>query len=71
MEITNVSELAAILAYCKDNHMPCNVIRTPPESKIGGYSCELLMILGDIAVVRIANGDTYEHPMSEIHARGL
>lgn len=66
--ITDPALIAAILSYCKGHRIPCWVIHTPPESTIGGFSCQLLEIKGDVAVCEIASGDRYDRPMSEISA---
>jgi hypothetical protein len=61
--------MAAVLAYCRERRIPCWVIHTPPESAIGGFSCELLSIDGDTAQTRIANGDVLTERVSELHMR--
>jgi hypothetical protein len=70
IKITDPALLAAILAYCKERRTSMYVIHTPPESTIGGFSCELLSIDGSTARTRIANGDVRTVLTAELHARG-
>lgn len=67
--ITDVAVMAAILAYCKEHYQPCWIIRTPPESKIGGFSAQLLELGAETARIKIANGDVMSVPISQISIR--
>jgi hypothetical protein len=69
-KITDPVALNAILAYCRERRIPMYVVHTPPLSKIGGFSCELLSIDGATSETRIANGDVRTVMTDEIHASG-
>ncbi|MFG1602860.1 hypothetical protein [Actinoplanes sp. NPDC049265] len=69
-KITDPAMLKAILTYCRERRIPMWVVHTPPLSKIGGFSCELLSIDGATSKTRIANGDVRTVMTDEIHARG-
>ncbi len=72
--MSNVDTMRAILAYCVATHRPCWAIHTLPrhqEKSWGGTSCELVNIIGDTAGIRIANGDRFTVPVSEISMRGV
>lgn len=61
--------MRAVLGYCTAHRMQCNVVHTPPESTIGGFSARLVNIIGDTASIEIANGDRLTVPVSQLHMR--
>lgn len=68
--ITDPTLMAAILGYCTAHDTPAWVIRTQPESTIGGTSARLVNIIGDTASIEIANGDRLTVPVSQLSMRG-
>lgn len=60
----------AIMAYNRAHRRPTYCIVTSPTSKIGGFSCELLIVGEDgYATVQIANGDVETYPLSYVTLR--
>lgn len=62
-----VENLQLISSYNREHSVPTWVIHTPPESTIGGFSARFVKFVdSETVIIKIANGDLWEKPLSEI-----